>query len=306
MIRVLITGATGYLGSRLVKRLVAQGGYDVSILVRSTSDLSILGSARDRVAVHVCEGDDDSLSAVLMASRPEAVVHMASLFLSQHTAQDVVPLIHANVQFGACLLEAMMRHGVRCFVNTGTGWETMDGPPDYRPVCLYAATKRAFEDILRFYEDAHDLRAVTLKLYDTYGPDDPRPKLFTVLERSLSAETPIPFSPGDQLLDLTHVDDVTDAFERAIRHVLKKPESRHEDIAIGSGHGTSLKDVVRLFEVATGQKANISWGGRPYRPREVMRAEADIREAKRVLGWIPSIGLMEGLKQAFGRVTIND
>lgn len=306
MTRVLVTGATGYVGSQLVKRLVAKGTYEVSVLVRPSSDLSILGEALPRVRVHASEGDVESLGAVLAEARPEVVLHLASLFLSQHVAKDVVPLIQSNVQFGTCLLEAMVQQGVRCFVNTGTAWETMDGPPGYRPVCLYAATKRAFEDILRFYEDAYDVSAITLKLFDTYGPEDPRPKLFTLLKKSATMEAPIPFSPGEQVLDLTHVEDVTDAFERAIHHVLAKVGHAHEALEIGSGQGLALKEVVRLYEAATGQKANIAWGERPYRPREVMRAEADPHEAERVLGWRPLIELEDGLRRVFGRVATHD
>ncbi|MNS33849.1 CDP-abequose synthase [compost metagenome] len=193
----------------------------------------------------------------------------------------------------------MLQTGVHRFVNTGTAWETMDGPPAYRPVCLYAATKRAFENILRFYEDAHGFSALTVKLYDTYGPDDPRPKLFSLLHRSLSIADPIPFSPGEQTLDLTHIEDVTDAFERAIHYVLTKVSSHAEEIHVGSGQGIPLRDVAAVFEEALGQRANIGWGERPYRPREVMRAQADTRAAEQLLGWRPTIGLKEGLHRTF-------
>ena len=299
MTRVLITGATGYIGSQMVRRLIGSGGYEVSVLVRPNSDLATLGASLPNIIVHASDGSVESLTAVLEEARPEVVVHLASLFLSQHRPQDVLPLIQSNVQFGVCLLEAMLQSGVRRFVNTGTAWETMDGPPEYRPVCLYAATKRAFEDILRYYEDAHGFSALTLKLYDTYGPDDPRPKLFSLLCRSLTEAEPLPFSPGEQTLDLTHIEDVTDAYERAIRYVLVKDRALPEEVHIGSGQDLPLRDVVATFEEALGQRTNIAWGERPYRPREVMKAQADPSAAERVLGWKPAIGLREGIQRTF-------
>ncbi|MNR82125.1 CDP-abequose synthase [compost metagenome] len=299
MTRVLVTGATGYVGSQLVRQLIGKGGYEVSVLVRPTSNLALLNAYMADLRIHQSDGTVESLTKVLQEARPAVVVHLASLFLSQHAPQDVLPLIQANIQFGTCLLEAMLQAGIRRFVNTGTAWETMDGPPVYRPVCLYAATKRAFEDILTYYEDAHGFSALTVKLYDTYGPEDPRPKLFSLLMRSLEAQEPIPFSPGEQTLDLTYIDDVTAAFERAICYLLTKNTPRPEEVHVGSGQGRPLREVVRIFEEAVGQRANIGWGERPYRAREVMRAQADLAAAEHLLGWMPTIELAEGIRRTF-------
>ena len=299
MIRVLVTGATGYVGSQLVKKLVSIEEFSISALVRPESSLMLLDECLSDINVHPCEGTVDVLTEVLHSMQPDVVVHLASMVLPQHAPQDVVALIQSNVQFGACLLEAMLQAGVHRIVNTGTAWETMDGPPNYRPACLYAATKRAFEDILRYYEDAHGFSSLTVKLYDTYGPNDPRSKMLSLLYRSLSSTEPIPFSPGEQTLDLTHIDDVVDAFVRAIRYVQGKNVPCSEEVHIGSGKGMRLREVVSTFEEALGRQVNIRWGERPYRPREVMWAQADIREAERLLGWKPTISLIEGIRQTF-------
>lgn len=297
MARILITGATGYLGSRLARRLVASQEHDVAALVRPSSDTAHLKAVP--IQVLTSEGGVTELAELMDDFQPDVVVHMASLFLSQHSSQDVGPLIDSNIKFGVMILEAMVQVGIMRLLNTGTSWEEMDGPPDYRPVCLYAATKRAFENLLAYYEDAHGLKALTLRLFDTYGPGDPRPKLFSLLQRSIGAAAPIAFSPGEQVLDLTHVDDVTAAFERAIHYLLAKPFPRHEALAIGSGKGMRLRDVVALYEEVGRVKTNIAWGERPYRPREVMNAVADPEPAAQLLGWRARIPLREGLQHAF-------
>ena len=86
------------------------------------------------------------------------------------------------------------------------GWQHF-GTPDYRPVNLYAATKQAFEDVLAYYADAQGIAAVTLELYDTYGPGDPRRKLIRILFEAARSGEPIQLSPGEQVIELLHVDD---------------------------------------------------------------------------------------------------
>ncbi len=293
--KVLVTGASGFIGGHLVRRLAARPGFEVTALVRAPRRFP------RPIKTAVVDGGGERLDAILRKSKPDVVVHLASLFLSAHAPEQVEPLIRANILFGTRLLEAMTANGVSRLVNTGTSWEHMDGAREYRPVCLYAATKRAFEDILAFYEDAKGLRAVTLKLFDTYGPNDARPKLFAAFKKAMSAPEPVPFSPGGQTLDLCHVDDVVRAYEKAIAHVVRKKDARHENIPIGLGAGTPLREVASLFEECAGGRLNIAWGARPYREREVMRSAADLRPAREVLGWQPRLDLKSGLKSMVKR-----
>ena len=99
-------------------------------------------------------------------------------------------------------------------MNTGS-YSQHYGGRAYSPVSLYAATKQAFQDILQFYCEVRGLRAVTLELPDTYGPDDKRPKLFSLLDRVARSGETLQMSPGEQLLDLLHVDDVVHGYEVA-------------------------------------------------------------------------------------------
>ena len=131
----------------------------------------------------------------------------------------MAPLVDSNVLVGTQVAEAMLRAGCRGIVNTGTSWQR-DARGAYDPVCLYAATKQAFEDVLTYYVSAEGFAATTLRLYDTYGPDDPRPKLVNALAGALRSGTPLSLSPGEQLLDLVHIDDVTAAFAAAGRRLL--------------------------------------------------------------------------------------
>ena len=264
----LITGATGFVGSHLARRLV-KDGWAVHVVVRSTSKLDLIHDIEDAIHFHVYDGTFDSMQVTLAKTRPDTIFHLASLFLSQHQPQDINTLIQSNITFGTHLVEAAVANGCFQFINTGTSWQHYENE-DYNPVNLYAATKQAFEDILKYYVEAHGLKAITLKLFDTYGPDDHRPKLINLLKRAAETGESLEMSPGEQLIDLVHVDDVVEAFCVAQDVVSEKNGKMFNDYGVSSGYSMSLKKIVSGLESVIGKEINVYWGGRPYRKREVM------------------------------------
>lgn len=267
--KALVTGATGYIGSKLCQRLLAEG-WEVEVLVRP-SGRPLPESLAGKVGLRTHDGSTESLLGSVAESKPDVVFHLASLFIAEHRSEQVTDLITSNVLFGTQLIEACARAGVQRFINTGTSWQHYRSDA-YDPVCLYAATKQAFEDILDFYADAFGIRVVTLKLFDTYGPDDPRPKLVNLLLKALRTGEAIGISPGEQLLDLVHIDDVTRAFAVSAQHLLdgRSPPS-HKRYAVASGNPISVRQLVALLEQVSGKALNVTFGARPYREREVMR-----------------------------------
>ena len=137
----LVTGATGFVGSYLVKRLV-QEGWQTHIICRTDSSIPAFVEFDD-VIKHFYDGATDSIIQIVADAKPDVVFHLASLFLSQHETKDVDALIQSNILFGTQLLDAMRVNNVRNLINTGTSWQHYNNE-DYNPVCLYAATKQAF------------------------------------------------------------------------------------------------------------------------------------------------------------------
>lgn len=266
--KALVTGATGYIGSKLCQRLLAEG-WEVDVLIRS-SGRPLAESLAGKVSLRTYDGNTQSVLDSVSAAKPDLVFHLASLFIAEHRSEQVTDLINSNVLFGTQLIEACSRFGVKRFINTGTSWQHYRSEA-YDPVCLYAATKQAFEDILDFYADAFDLRVVTLKLFDTYGADDPRPKLVNLLRRHASSQEPLLMSPGAQKIDLVHIDDVCNAFLQATRLLADTNGApSHQRYAVSTGQARALREIVEIFIEATGQNLAIRWGERPYRAREVM------------------------------------
>lgn len=291
----LVTGATGFIGSHLARRLI-DDGWEVHLIVRPESNLSLLQNVLDKATLHQHDGSTGDMIAIVKTVMPTVVFHLASLFLSQHVIKDVEPLIRSNVLFATQLVEAMVASGVYQIINTSTSWQHFENK-DYSPVCLYAATKQAFESILMFYVEATPLKAINLKLFDTYGPGDPRPKLFTLLRKVTEVQKPLLMSPGEQLIDLVYVDDVVNAFILATDCLLVGKAAKWQEYAVTSGGSIKLKELVEIYGHVTGKAPSVEWGGRPYRPREVMVPWT----TRRCLpGWKPKISLREGIKKIEG------
>jgi len=288
----LVTGATGFVGSHLVRRLIKEG-WETHIITRSSSNLTQLEDIAGKVIVHQHDGTTSSMINIVKDVEPEIVFHLASLFLAQHTSEDIERLVQSNLLFGTQLAEAMTLQGVTKLINTGTSWQHYENE-DYNPVCLYAATKQAFEDMLKFYVEASELKVITLKLFDTYGPDDPRPKIFTLLRKVAEERTELAMSPGEQLIDLVYIDDVVEGYLLAAKRLMDNKVSSMEEYAISSGNPISLKDLIAVYGRAIGKLLPIKWGGRTYRFREVM---VPWNKGERLSGWKPRIGLAEGIKR---------
>lgn len=289
--RALLTGASGFVGAALTRRLLADG-WEVHLLLRQGSATAGLPPESAQLHLHRHDGSTLQLIEIMRVAAPEAVFHLASLFLATHKPEDVERLIHSNLLFSTQIAEAMAACGVRRLVNTGTSWQHYEDAA-YNPVCLYAATKQAFSALLRYYVECHGLRVVTLKLFDTYGAGDTRPKVLNLLKRIALEGSSLGMSPGEQLVDLVYIDDVMDAFMLAYTQLADGSQRDPiEEYGVSSGQPVPLRAIAALYAQVSGKPLAIEWGGRPYREREVMVPWQSYRG---VPGWQPKVSLAQGL-----------
>lgn len=295
----LVTGASGFLGGNLARTL-ADADVPVALVLRPSTTRSLAGlDDHPSVTVHEHDGTAAGLRAIVQRVEPQACFHLASLFLASHCPGDVDALVESNIRFGAQLVESLTLDATDCvLVDTGTSWQHFASGDAYRPVNLYAATKQAFQDLLAFYCDARGLRAITLQLFDTYGPGDARPKLLALLARHARSGEPLKMSSGEQLLDLVHVDDVTAAFLRAAE-LLQAPgrDAGHVAYGVSSGAALSLRELVDLVGGVLGVPSPVELGALPYRDREVM---VPWSPPQQLPGWSPQVPLREGLAEFLG------
>jgi nucleoside-diphosphate-sugar epimerase len=291
--RALVTGATGFIGSRLVPALRA-GGWSVHAIVRPASEAARVAALRDAgTEIHVHDGTHVGIEMIVDKARPTCTWHLATKFVPQHRAEDVVPLVRDNVEFGTSLLDALVRFGGPApVVTAGTAWQQHNNTA-YSPMSLYAATKQAFDAITAYYSGVLQARIVECMLFDTYGPNDPRKKLLWALANAARTDEPLKLSgEGRQFIDFVHVDDAVRALLIAGERAMGAPPGTSERWAVRSAESLTVRGLVERFGRARGSEIPVEWNARPSRLREMNVAWT----AGEVLpGWSPRIPLDEGL-----------
>lgn len=292
MRNICITGATGFIGSNLLKALRVDGAFSITAIVRSKESLQKI---RDlKINCYLDVGNTDTLIKFFLDSKFDSVIHLASHYLKDHKSNEIDSLITSNLLFGTRLLEAAAKSRVKFFVNTGTFWQHYNNQP-YSPVNLYAATKQAFEIIAQYYQETSNFNFVTIYLNDTYGPGDTRRKILNSWAMMNDSDS-MKMSPGSQKINLLHINDVVNGFLRLIQMMengefLKNPSCEY---SLKAREDITLRELAALYEKISEKRLNIEWGGSPYKAREVMTVWD---KGIPLPGWEPKISLEEGFRE---------
>jgi len=285
--RILTTGATGFVGRNLLPQLIQKGHTIIEITRSPGKSKSLYGEKTTRQPIGVSQ---DILRKNIEEFDPEIVIHLASLLTSKDDFETLQELLDVNIILLSRLLDALKNTNLEFFLNTGTFVEYYRGNNVFDPAYLYSATKTAARSFLDYYARVYHFKQVTVVPYTIYGGDDSQKKIIDIIYDSINSKTPVDLSPGEQVLDFIHIRDVADFYMRVIEHHQNIPGK--SNFQLGTGIGTNLKQLAMLIEKVTGSKTNINWGGKAYRPSDVMYAVADIPD---IDFWAPSIKLEEGI-----------
>ena len=255
--RILITGATGFIGQKLLKRLTDQ--YH-TVAIHSRKQLQEVDTN-----VRVFSGALNQFQKEIIAFSPEYVFHLAGSSSYPKNAEEEVELWSANVLYGNTLLSILKEIPGLVFVNFTTSL-AYDGTELY-PFSYYALTKANFVQSLHYFTRYYNFRVFNLILYTIYGKGDKTKRALNYILDSLDASEPITMSPGEQIMDFIHVDDVIGLCLQLLEN---KPHKKIEEIHVGTGRGTTLKQAAQLIASLSHQKANIHFGSIPYRKEEKM------------------------------------
>jgi nucleoside-diphosphate-sugar epimerase len=291
--RALVTGASGYIGSNLVARLISDG-WEVHIIVRPKSNLTVLKLSIESIICHVHDGTTRSIIEIVSNVNPSVVFHLASRFVAHHSSSDIESMVLSNILFSSQLVEAMAVNNIKYLINASTSWQHFENEK-YNPVNFYAATKQSFEDILDYYVKINKIKAISLVIFDTYGPKDDRKKIIPILLNLITSTTVLDMSAGQQLIDIVYIDDVIDAFVKSASFVIEQ-KSSYERYAISSGNPIKLRHLVDTFQEVTNSSLKINWGNREYRKREVFTPWSSY---KMMPGWMPLTSLRKGIGMVY-------
>jgi len=291
--KILITGGTGFIGKHFIKR--SKTKHDLCALVRPSTNLDFL--KKEKIKFYIFEDNIDKLTSFMEKEKFDGILHLASLFLLEHKTENIKNLISSNIYFGSIIIETAIKSGVKWFINIGTFSQHYKNSV-YCPLNLYAATKQAFQDIIKYYTETSKLNIVTIKLNDTFGENDTRIKLLNIWNKISKSGEVFDMSPGKQIIDIIYIRNVVDGFLQMIKLLSKDKNNKFngKSFIIKSGEEVSLKNLAKLFEKTTGRKLNIRWGTKKYRIRENMKPW---NGGKNVPEWTPRVSLREGLEKTF-------
>jgi UDP-glucose 4-epimerase len=279
----LVTGATGFLGSRLVARLLDRG-QSVTCVRRSGSP-----TFQDGTTWRECDlTDSDQVEMLFSATRPAVVYHLASHVSGRREPENVLPTLSGNLIGAVNVLLAALATRTRRVVLAGSYEEPGAGDAPRSP---YAAAKAGATGYARMFAHLYDLSTVVLRPAMIYGPGQrDTTKLIPYVTRCfLTGESPIVGS-GRRPIDWVYVDDVVSAFELAA----DAREIDGEAIDIGSGQLHTIAEVVSMLQAATGAANQAEFGGLDDRLAE-QSLPADTAKADRLLGWRATTSLEDGL-----------
>lgn len=290
MEQILVTGASGFIGSRLIASL--KDKYHITALVRAGSKTQAI---KDMCKLYVYDNVDDFID-FLKQEKFIGVIHLAALYIKNHHSRNVEDIIGSNVIFGTQICDALVRVGFSgWFINVGSFWQFYKNMPD-NPLDLYASSKNAFLKIIDFYANTTKINFATMYLNDTYGTNDTRPKIWNLWKKIAKSQESIEMSGGEQIIDLVHIDDIVNAFSILI-NLLNSPFAslvKHQKFTLHSKDKKNLKELSKIFEKVSGKKLNIHWGAKPYEPRENF---IPFEGGDPLPQWEAKIDIEEGFKQ---------
>ena len=309
MKNILVTGGAGFIGSHLVDRLLAEGGWRVTV-VDDFNDFYSPEVKRDNIrehlksaAYHLVEADIRDrarLEEVFQEGKFDCIVHLAARAGVRPSLEEPELYAETNINGTLNLLELARAHQVKQFVFGssssvyGINSKVPFSEEDMirQPISPYAATKAAGELICHTYSHLYGIRCIALRFFTVYGARQ-RPDLaIHKFARLIQAGRPIPvFGDGTTRRDYTYIDDIISGVRAAIDY----DESDYEVFNLGESQTVELNQLIELLEKNLDRHAIID--RQPTQPGDVPQTFADVSKACRLLGYNPQTRIEEGIRR---------
>jgi nucleoside-diphosphate-sugar epimerase len=299
--RVLVTGASGFIGSHLTRRLLAEGA-EVHALTPAVSSVypeRLLGMRNDIVLHEANITDRSAMDAVAKTVRPSIIFHLAAYTHVGKSWQRVDECVQTNVQGTVNLLQALEPIGYDRFINTGTSEIYGDIDVPFRedakvsPNSPYSVSKYAAERFCRMFRQGHGWPIVLVRPFNAYGPAQSPDRIIPeTIVRGLRKQE-LKTTSGRQTREFNYVEDLADGFVLAAT----VPGIEGEIFNLGGGEEIAIRDVVKTVLDVMGNPIAPAIGALPDRPTEIWRMFCDSTKARERLGWSPKHSLRDGLER---------
>ncbi len=291
--KVLLTGANGFIGSRIGAAL-ASAGHRLICVKRKNSDLRRWTAWTDQTIW--VDLETDSWRSQIIAARPEAVVHCAWAGTTEGGRNDWT-IQTRNLDFFSEVLQTVAGLPIRRIIGLGSQAEygTIHGrineQAQPRPLTAYGAAKAAAATFLDTFARQNKLSHAWLRLFSVYGPGEGHQWLIPSLINQFLEGQPPQLTECEQRYDYLHVDDLT----RGALAALAQPE--HQGVFnLSSNTSVPLRTIVQLVRDLSGSRVVPEYGALPYRPGQSMHLEGDSSKFFKAFSFVPLIAMEEGIR----------
>jgi UDP-glucose 4-epimerase len=305
--KIFVVGGAGYIGS-VCAQLLLNEGHEVAIFDNLTEGHRRAVDSRANF-IRGELADRAQIEAALSSTRPDAVMHFAAFALVPESMRDPSKYFRNNISNGLNLLDAMLKTEVRRIIFSSTC--AIFGPPDRvpidesavpRPISPYGESKLAFEKILRWYDEIHGFKFVSLRYFNAAGAtenfgEDHRPETHlipTVLKVALGQSPNLEIYGSDyETPDGTCIRDYIHIVDLAHAHILALGAAASGFYNLGTGGGSSVREVIAACRKITGRKIEVI--EKPRRPGDPPRLIASSENIKKELGWQPQFQSLDAI-----------
>lgn len=287
---ILLTGATGFLGSRLLSSLLSHD-HEVVAVKRSSSSTSRITASLDCERLRLFDVDRDDPARLFAAYPIDTIIHAATEYGRANT--PLYGILEANLVLPLRLAELGIRNGVTCFINTDSYFNKNNS--SYSNLLNYSLSKKSLLTWLQ--KLSGELKIINVVLEHIYGPGDSESKFVEGLIRQVAVNRVLTVSMthGHQRRDFVYLDDVVAAYLKLVDHG-RLHEFRFKTYEVGTGTGTQVRDFATTVKRLSASASVLGFGDIPYRADEIMTSIADI-SALRELGWAPTVSVEEGIRR---------
>lgn len=293
--KILLTGATGFLGSKILRRLLEEK-YQVVVLKRQTSNTKRIKEYLPQCSVYDTEAQE--LDEIFEKERPQAVIHCAAVY--GRGDKNPVQVMEVNLMWSMQLLEAASKYECGWFINTGS-YSTKQIEKNARVdhkiyMADYTLSKHQFICWGEEFAALGRMNFITMNLEHIFGEADDEGKFIYLVEQSCLKEKSLDLSDGMQLRDYIYSENVVDAYLCVLKH-LEELRGFHQ-FEVGMGEKILLKEFVLMLKEVSGSDIKLNFGIRPRNDAEPACSVADITGLK-ALGWTPRFSRKQGVERMF-------